>query len=118
MDCRYNRDENFGFLLQTNAENITKVFLITNNASEGEKSAFIPQNRFESVTDILLQHKYRKEMYGTYVELKFDRRRDMNTMNFLASAAMTDVIYSKNADGSEKENLYLNGFYRMSCKKL
>lgn len=115
--CSYMRDESFGVQLERGDEDEVKVTLITNGVNEGEKSAYrmkIKKNAYDSMT---LRHESRQGELGQFREITILKRRSYEYRYGLPGMLSSmSAMYSKDQDGKEKEELYPDGSFRISCQ--
>jgi len=115
--CKFMRDESFGVQLERGDGDEVKVTLITNGVNEGDKSSYQVTIKKNAHDSMVLRHQSRQGDIGTFREITILKRRSYEYRYELPGMLSSmSAIYSKDAEGKEKEDLYPDGSFRASCE--
>lgn len=119
MECRLEGNEGFGYVVHRDGENGVRTYVINKNVSEGEKTAV--DGSYMNPSDLsylYVKHHTRHGEYGNYLEIVVNKKPDPQRFDFKGVVMFTEAHYSKNEDGSEREELMPIAKTALRCKTL
>lgn len=116
MRCPFVRDSSFVLVVSRGEGEEIRVVLEKGGKVE-EPTAWTGTIKKEDLSGAQVAHYRREGQYGHHFELTVSRRRSYE-YNYGLPAMFTQMteLWSKDAEGNEKKDLYLDGSFRLACE--